>query len=968
MQKVKIYRLITLIFVLASCFASAQTAQPPTTIDGWADRLMRFGKSIPQEKVFVHMDNTCYFLGDTIWFAAYTRRTDKNMPSNISRVLYAELLNQDGYLVERQLIEMINGRGHGQFVLSDSLYGGYYELRAYTRWQLNWGQTIHPHTKYAEEWFFNRVMAREYYRDYDKLYSRVFPVYDKPKQPGEFYHDMTTRPLRRQYGEDKTLEKLRLSLFPEGGQAVCGAECHVAFEACSEAGEWQEGTLELLNSGKPETIKDINGRTTKAVEALSRGRGTFSFTPSEGMKYEAVFTTKDGRSVKAELKDIPVDGVSLHVERKGNDYSIGVSAQGAAAQKPLGFTIMHEGNMVMFKEVDNSKFVISSSQLSSGVNQVTVFDADGRVWADRLFFVTQPDRVQPSLTVSGMKEKYKPFEEVSLQLSVPQQEEAGNRVISLSVRDAALQDYTYDSGNILTEMLLASEIKGFVPQPGYFFEADDEEHHTALDLLMLTQGWRRFDWYTMTTPGAFSITHPAETQTQLLSGIVHNYSAENKEDEYTKAADRATAAWIVKNEAANGAPTEALQDIADSWGFSLDELDEQTENNTSTNTDESGEEGITIDIEQEATANIRKDIVRPSQYRANGQLAASRFFEDEGRLKREVLVHAEFLQSGSKDIVVGDVTTSKGRFNMQMPRFHGQCIFYLAASDTTKWKQGKNHVWVSMDEEDFPEFYVRLSFPYPRFVKPYTYYHTTMAPAPEGHSQDDDFVSANATMMKNLTINGRRRGLRAFDASKPAFVLDAYKAFNDVVDAGLCVGYYQGHSRFIDDIARTYIGDMNMTRAYSIEARYNSKNSSFYHSAALLNAYNQLTNLDKTYIYTDYSPRLEGSTLFNQSNQPTVTVDLRRFADESRRVTYRDRRYIIDGFAFTEDFYHPDYKLATPDPQTAADYRRTLYWNPDLPLDNEGKATVSFFTGNRAAVLHVEANGQAPDGTLLTTP
>ena len=199
-----------------------QTVQRPTTVAGWAERLQRFGSAVPQEKVFVHLDNTCYFLGDTIWFAAYTHRTDKDVPSNVSRVLYVELFNQDGYLVERQLIEMLNGHGHGQFVLSDTLYGGYYELRAYTRWQLNWGQTLHPHTKYAEEWFFNRVMAREYYRDYDKLYSRVFPVYDKPKQPGEYYHDMTTRPLRRIYGEDKTQEALKLSLFPEGGQLVYG--------------------------------------------------------------------------------------------------------------------------------------------------------------------------------------------------------------------------------------------------------------------------------------------------------------------------------------------------------------------------------------------------------------------------------------------------------------------------------------------------------------------------------------------------------------------------------------------------------------------------------------------------------------------------------------------------------------------------------------------------------------------------
>ena len=103
-----------------------QAIETPTTLEGWATRLQKFGKSIPQEQVFVHMDNTCYFLGDTIYFKAYLRRSDTGTPSNLSGLLYAELFNQDGYLVERQLIEMKNGQGSGSFCLLDTLYGGYY--------------------------------------------------------------------------------------------------------------------------------------------------------------------------------------------------------------------------------------------------------------------------------------------------------------------------------------------------------------------------------------------------------------------------------------------------------------------------------------------------------------------------------------------------------------------------------------------------------------------------------------------------------------------------------------------------------------------------------------------------------------------------------------------------------------------------------------------------------------------------
>ncbi|MBR0272512.1 MAG: hypothetical protein IJQ59_00280 [Bacteroidaceae bacterium] len=926
--------LLFILMLTAPALLTAQTTQPPTTLEGWADRLARFGKAIPQEKVFVQMDNTCYFLGDTIWYSVFTRRTDKDTPSNISRVLYVELFNQDGYLVERQLVEMKRGHGYGNFVLADTLYGGYYELRAYTRWQLNWGQTQHPHTKYAEQWFFNKAMAREYYRDYDKLYSRVFPVYDKPQQPGEFFHDMTTRPLRRNYKEEHEGKEVLISFYPEGGRLVGGLECHMAFEAADDQGAWLEGTMQLF---------DKDGTEVCQAPVINRGRGVLCFTPRGGEKYDAVFTATDGRTAKASLQRMPVDGVALHVERKGDGWDILVNAAGEAATKQLGLTIMHEGVVAWSKTNDivQSPLSILHSELPAGVNQVTVFDADGRIWADRLFFVTHPELLQPTLVIEGLKDEYQPFEQVNLQVTAPSHlsplfEREGPGV-SLSIRDATTQDYTYDSGNILTEMLLASEIKGFIPNPTYFFEADDEEHRTALDLLMMTQGWRRFDWHTMATPGAFALSHPAETQTPFLSGVVHKYVAQQKEDEFRD------------------------QVLADHQRFM-----EETPENSFEDAEQNEDPGVVdnSDVFEQVVSASRQDIIRPGQYKANGVLASSRYFEDEGHLKREVRVHAEFAQEGSESLL-GDVDTKNGRFRLQIPDFHGYCVFFLAASDTTKWKHGQAPMWISMDEEEYPEYYVRLSFPYPRFVKPYTYYQTQQAPAPVGVVQNSDFVADNVTMMQAVTVQGkRRRGLRRFDASKPAFVIDAYQAFNEAADAGVCVAWYQGHKHFINDIARTYIGDMNMERAYNIEPRYNTQNSSFYHSPTVIEAYNKLYNLDKIYLYTDYSPRREGLTAFSQDNQPTVTVDLRRFVDQGMRVTYRDRRYILQGFNEADDFYHPNYQLA-PDAAAPKDYRRTLYWNPNLQLDAEGKASVTFFTGSRPATLSVEANGQAGDGTLL---
>jgi Leucine-rich repeat (LRR) protein len=130
-------------------------------------------------------------------------------------------------------------------------------------------------------------------------------------------------------------------------------------------------------------------------------------------------------------------------------------------------------------------------------------------------------------------------------------------------------------------------------------------------------------------------------------------------------------------------------------------------------------------------------------------------------------------------------------------------------------------------------------------------------------------------------------------------------------------------------------------------------------------AHNQLTNLDSVRIYTDFHPRYGADPRATEDNVDRVSVDLRQLPDEGQRVTYRDRRYILQGFSEPEEFYNPDYSRH-PLPNGQKDYRRTLYWNPNLHLDASGRATVSFCTGSQPTTVAVTANGQAADGKLLT--
>ena len=206
-------------------------------IDDVLDSLAVGSAQQVQEKVYVHTDNQCYFVGDTLWWKAYVVRADNLRPTDMSRLLYVELLSPDGLLVERQTV-VVSAAGHtcGQFVLCDSLYSGYYELRAYTRWMLNFNVRHHRYSTHDTWLFYNRAMAADYFRLWDGLYSRVFPVYSKPEIAGDYdVRRMYQRPKTRLPRQKK--DDLRVTFYPEGGHLVQGVCCRVAFEVTDQHGE-----------------------------------------------------------------------------------------------------------------------------------------------------------------------------------------------------------------------------------------------------------------------------------------------------------------------------------------------------------------------------------------------------------------------------------------------------------------------------------------------------------------------------------------------------------------------------------------------------------------------------------------------------------------------------------------------------------------------------------------------------------
>lgn len=903
---------ITLFYALVCTVwnISAQSHKDIASVDSLATRVKRFGTGLPQEKVYLHIDNTCYFVGDTIWYKAYVTRSDKGWLTDLSKIMYVELLTPDGYLVERQQLKMEDGTTHGAFILTDSLYAGYYELRAYTRWMLNFGRHEHPHSKYTEDMFYNKQMAKDFFRDYDKLYSRVFPVFDHSKEAGRYAKDMTLRPMRRYYKARKGKPEIDLRFYPEGGHLIEGTDGHVAFEINDEEGKHLDAEFSIIDS---------DGKEVAQTRTLNRGRGVFTLTDMKpDDKYKARLHYQD-YDYEVKLPEVEKEGYALHVERK--DSVLRMIIQGTTESKEeLGIQIQCNGVSKAFRKLspaDMRKDTVDIfwASLPTGVNQITVFNGEGRIYADRLFFVNHHDYDQPLITVEGIKQEYAPFEPIELRMKLLRYHDAD---VSLAVRDHATDETTYDNGTMLTEMLLASEIKGFVENPGWYFEADDSLHRHALDLLMMVQGWRRHDWRMMAGLEYTQFEFLPE-KIQTLSGSVHQTYSLLEETDY-----------------------------GDSVYIPF------------------------IDSSVPIYTTARDYHLYPDMYTPVAKVLTLQDLYGPliKEMKKEVNVSASFIQD--RDIVDVSQTTQKGKFYMPSAVVNDNYILFLSASDSTKSEKYKRRIKRKgfMDEQAYPEFYVKLDPFFPVFPKPYSYYQdaTFEDKIPLDTSSTDAFTGRE---LNTVTVRSKRGGLRKLDPSKPALVVDAYEAFNLAADYGLNGGMHDWRT-FSRQVATAFFGDMGMDRHFYLQEQYDGKILDFMPeqkreskvgmsmSNAQMEKYRRLRHLDKLYIYTDYVPREQGSWKYSQTNQPEVVIDYRLLPNDGVRPTYRDRRYAAKGYSVCTEFYCPDYsKKPMPD---VKDYRRTLYWTPKVKFNDKGEAVIQLYNNSKKTVITVEAKGITTDG------
>ncbi|MES2265528.1 MAG: TonB-dependent receptor plug domain-containing protein [Bacteroidota bacterium] len=497
----------------------------------------------PTEKVHLQFDKPYYAAGDDIWFKAYVITGPQHRLQPDSGILNVELIDEQDAIKQNIKLQLKNGLAYGDFALPDTLHEGNYRIRAYTQYMLNAGNdfifdkaisiTNIITNKVFTKTTFNTtgqnghkvVSADINYTDANgAAYSgnavtysvmlnnaviakgkdvtdangslhinlpadnaallkagRIVTGISGTGQGGPVYKSI---PVRAMAGHAD------VQFFPEGGVLVNGVESRVAFKAIGADG---------LGVDIKGAITDSKGRQVAVISTAHLGMGVFSFTPQAGNVYKANLIYADGSKGSVNLPVATDDGFVLNVFDAGaQNLRVVVST---TKQNTNRFSLVGQSGGKVYYAANsipgNTVFsaTIAKNKFPSGVAQFTLFSSSGMPLNERLVFIDNLDD-RLNLTVNTDRQTYSARQKVDLSIDAKDNEgkpAVGSFSVAVTNETKVPVDENSEN-NILANLLLTSDIKGFIEQPAYYFNNPTDKTRADLDALMLTQGYHRYEW------------------------------------------------------------------------------------------------------------------------------------------------------------------------------------------------------------------------------------------------------------------------------------------------------------------------------------------------------------------------------------------------------------------------------------------------------------------------------------------
>lgn len=891
-----------ILFILTLlCLPTSVKAQTESTqVLSFLQKAMNFNKTVPQEKVYMHFDNTGYFENETIWFKAYvtcpsllSAEGESNQTKCLSKVLYVELLNPSGDVVKttKWPIDSL-GQANGDLKLDTLLGSGFYEVRAYTRYMTNWGVNA--------------------------CFSRVFPIFSAPKATG-YYKDLSIKTTLHQHrnpnNRDRTdslytkaaeegvysntdlMKTISVQFYPEGGDLVKGNDCRVAILAVDDNGRPYQGTG---------TVKNAQGNVLATVTTDTLGRGLFSITPDGGK------LTMDMKNLKSkdqtfELPATKPEGCTLKLDVIEEQPLVSIQSTNNVCGRLLGYVIMNNGNIIHCDTVRSVPLIeieLDRERLAEGVNQFTLFDSNGRIMAERLFFICPKKDASDIVKISSPNAMLKSCgsTEVDIQ-ALP------NSNLSFTAIDPASMT-NGKQGSIKTWMLLSSEIRGYVNNVNYYFEADDEAHRKSADLLMMTQGWRRYDWNLMIGQKGFEKSQPIEDKFYVY-GKLNEYRKWNKVGNVTLKAFL----YNTRGESLSG---ETKTDENGNYAFALPFMDGEwiMQMNTSVN---EKQKTYFVGIDRQFSPVPR--YISPKEVAITVPLEANIFVN---KSKEPVKIEEEYIPIEDKNHLLKNVTV-KGRryFTNDDWRYKNESygsqyatLFYDIDKELDKWRdQGK-------EDPSLFELMVSLNSMFGNV----NYKDLPMPPADED-SLWKGRLSYGGRPIKWIVNNGDTQDVIGLTDKSEENGTKLYKAVTRVL----------GKKPSLNELVRGDMYDAVTSEAGAagdeffpvwpeeIRKAYIVPNSPYEEDQAV-----------RIYLYTH-----------------------KKFTTASNKGI---RRTYFQGFNTPSTFEMEDYSVLPP----MDDFRRTIFWEPNVKTDANGKAKVKFYNNSTAKEMYINVEGMSTDGHFMS--
>lgn len=597
---------ILLTTLIATVTATAQQIPQDRLLDGFA----RMYANSLQEKVYVMTDKPYYSAGERIWLRGWVVDAVSHMGQTPTNYLYVDLIDAGDNLVQRIKIKRDSTGFSNAIDLPSDIKAGSYSLVAFTQWQTNW----------SEDFFFRRrieignsiddVVSHEvsYVLGEDSTATALVRFYgfDGPyagyrvqcteKREDKRDRNFTLRtdsygqvrveytPIEGAVGEiDMLLEvpnrnfkttvllpdvnnSIYVDFMPEGGDLIAGTTQRVAFKAIGADGYGRDVVG---------VVRDASGAEVCPFVAQHRGMGVFEFAPKAGTIYYAE-VEHNGRKLHYAMPAVKSDGCALRAEHEGDKWECEVLSSSEFDRSTLGALVHSRGALVYMVNDVTGRFSIPENVLLEGISQVAIYDRmTGTIYSERLLFrhpseqfVVQTETDRP---VTRKRQK------VTLDIKV-----ANTSGITIkgdyaaAVTDRRMVRRNDTDENVVTSLLLTSDLGGFVESPADYFGVARE--HT--DLLMMTQGWRRFDIGEVVRDSMALPTVGFE-QTQAIEGRVFNaFNREPKgaqlvlHNSYTKAFEK----FELGNERNGKFRIEGL-DFPDSTIFTVSALNHKGQDN-----------------------------------------------------------------------------------------------------------------------------------------------------------------------------------------------------------------------------------------------------------------------------------------------------------------------------------------------------------------------------------------------------